>query len=67
MQIYLFQAKDKEGELTDIQLYANDYYEAWDCVVLLNPVYEDITLNGIEFTTLPYEWDLFTNEIRLTN
>ncbi len=67
MQIYIFQAKDKEGVLTDIQLYANDYYEAWDVMVLLNPVFEDITLNGLEYTTAPYEWDFFTNEIRLTN
>jgi hypothetical protein len=66
MQIYLFQVSYKEGEITDIQLYANDYYRAWDAMILLNPVFEDITLNGIEFTTMPLDYCDYT-ELILNN
>ncbi len=67
MQIYLFQVSYKEGAITDIQLYANDYYMAWDAMILLNPVYEDITLQGVEFTTSPLEYCDETDLICLNN
>lgn len=66
-KIYIFNSKGKEGEKIETQVYALNFYQAFDGMVNIFPYNDCFDIAGMEETTLPEEWTFKTNEIRLSN
>lgn len=54
-------------DLTIAQVYAKDFFEAWNLVEYYNPGYVEIDFIAFEDTTQPENWGQYTNQIRLSN
>lgn len=57
-KIYIFQVTGyNTRDMSIAQIYAEDFYIAWDLIVFLNPGFEDIDFIGFEYTTMPEFWE----------
>lgn len=66
--IYLFTLEYTEGDFTDTEIYATDFFKAWDAIIEINPGYVgSIEFKGIEYSSCPWEWTYLSTQIRLFN